>query len=65
MEDPIWFAVGIVALVIFLNLVMPPPNNEQGYTGKRSKTWCPPHTWTKSGKYVCEVCGYSPKDSRS
>lgn len=62
------FLIIMVATIIVLNILMPPPGKETKYTGKKEKPWCPPHVWVygEDGFLFCQDCktkpGYNPRE---
>lgn len=59
MED--WILIAVAAFVFGLVFLMRPKETPQ-FTGKRQKTWCPPHKWyyKDDGTMACRVCSNVP-----
>lgn len=51
-----------IGLFILLFIIPTPSVVETKFSGKREKTWCPPHTWTygSDGFLYCNSCGQKP-----
>lgn len=60
--------LAIIAILLFCAIMAQAPDKGPGYTGKKAKTWCPPHRWIygNDGFLICEECrnkpGYTPRE---
>lgn len=56
-----WIFIGIIFVTALLIGRSDPAST--GYTGKREKTWCPPHKWywDETGFLKCSLCNNRPQ----
>lgn len=56
-----------IGIFLFISIMVQSreSKNTSGYTGKRAKTWCPPHKWdyNTSGQLQCLECRKTPEYS--
>lgn len=50
----------VILVIVVLHMIMPSPGS--GFTGKKEKTWCPPHKWEydSTGFLYCTECKGRP-----
>jgi len=54
------FIILMILFIILLPIILPPPGSE--FTGKKDKSWCPPHIWIygTDGFLYCKECHQKP-----